>query len=238
LSSFFKAFGISFHIFLRMFILDKKLFLEINMPISTYLRLNSKDYKRNFTIDNDKKSIKFIVENNSTNSNKNICHNSFAFSRIFDQKSSQSEIFQNVIVQSCDEFISNKNQLIYTEGPTFGGKTFTMFEKNINVVGDEFKADDLGAMFNAIFYLSNSVRDQLVSNNEQYKYYPSSLKTTRMLSDNEVKTHEEIKKNILDKNIKQYSHNMSGYSTQAQNRNSRICLFFSAYEIINGNFYF
>ena len=63
-----------------------------------------------------------------------------------------------------------------------------MFEKNSNVVGDEFKAEDLGALYNAIIYLSNSVKDQLVSNNEQ-KYYPFRLKTTRKLRDNEVTIH-------------------------------------------------
>jgi Cdc6-like AAA superfamily ATPase len=65
--------------------------------------------------------------------------NSYSFDWIFDEETSQEEIYNRIARRHIDDFLLGKNSTIFVYGQTGSGKTYTMFgnmkeKKNYGII--------------------------------------------------------------------------------------------------------
>jgi len=165
----------------------KRKLLDFQNNIQVFLRLKPKQKENRilFEKQSDLLSPKYLLNGNMIITENDTKKNTFQFDRIFEPKSTQSEIFDE-IESIIYGFIEGYNICIFAYGQTGSGKTFTM-------LGDE---KERGLIPRAISYIYNEIEGMDYSLEltilEIYNEKVTNLITNELLKNTEQENGERI----------------------------------------------
>ena len=115
---------------------------------------------------------------------------SFEFDQIFDENSSQSQVYEKVSYNLIDQIKEGYNATILTYGASGTGKSYTIYGS-----GDEF-----GIIFRIIKDLFNNINNKFIIKISYIEIYNEIIKDLLNINNNNNSIKIVLKEKVLDKN--------------------------------------
>ena len=137
--------------------------------------INNRMIKYKIEEENDKRKIKIEIPKEYNKDYKSKKSYEFKFNGIFEQNSSQEEIFKKIGSKIINTSLEGYNSTLFCYGQTGSGKTYTICGKNdSNINSKEYKNSEKGIIPRLIVSFFNKIKEKKNTNNS-YSIYISYI---------------------------------------------------------------